>query len=236
MDGTLLFFWPSRTQWQSVLINAQGNVPSQIGLLLGIDHDGLSAIVYHPLTAVCDGALRSLYYPALCAQSNLEAPAADPRSNFSSHQDQASCSPPLLGPPLTNMSASQAPLTMKAAVARGFGKPDDVLSMSLDTPRPPAPKKGEMLVRVQACSLTPGDWRCLNGEKTVIFSPKTWPYVPGLDVWCVVFAARASCWPCVLVWESCGLTRLWSYLPPLVFCIGLLLSAIMVLAVVSWKK
>jgi len=58
---------------------------------------------------------------------------------------------------------------------------------------PPPDKKAKkkhkdpnILVRVLACSLSPGDCRMIGGHKDLFCTPEklgtTWPYVPGLDV------------------------------------------------------
>ena len=40
-----------------------------------------------------------------------------------------------------------------------------------------------LLLRVQACSLSPGDWRTLSGETKLIRKPKDgFPYIPGGDI------------------------------------------------------
>lgn len=39
-----------------------------------------------------------------------------------------------------------------------------------------------MLIRVLACSLSPGDWRMLSGDTALVKHPASFPYVPGLDV------------------------------------------------------
>ena len=79
---------------------------------------------------------------------------------------------------------------MKAVVASKFGSPDDVLSIQ-DMPRPQQDdldnsgkkdKKPFLILKVHACSLSPGDYRALLGDKTVVCNPSTWPYIPGGDV------------------------------------------------------
>ena len=74
---------------------------------------------------------------------------------------------------------------MKAVVATKFGNPDDVLFVQ-DMPRPDADpsnqKSTSMLVKVHACSLSPGDYRALLGDKTIVCNPRSWPYIPGGDV------------------------------------------------------
>lgn len=87
--------------------------------------------------------------------------------------------------------------TMKAVLASQFGRPNDVLSIGT-TPKPIVPANKEaLLIQVLACSLSPGDYRALLGDKTVVCNP-TMPYIPGGDV-------------CGIVVEvSQGLTSLYS--------------------------
>lgn len=75
---------------------------------------------------------------------------------------------------------------MKAVVATKFGNPDDVLFIQ-DMPHPnsdPSNQKSttSLLVKVHACSLSPGDYRALLGDKTIVCNPRNWPYIPGGDV------------------------------------------------------
>ena len=73
---------------------------------------------------------------------------------------------------------------MKAVVASKFGPPDEVLSIQ-DMPKPDrnsVDKKPFMIVKVHACSLSPGDYRALLGDKKVVCNPQSWPYIPGGDV------------------------------------------------------
>jgi NADPH:quinone reductase-like Zn-dependent oxidoreductase len=74
---------------------------------------------------------------------------------------------------------------MKAVMASRFGNPNDVLSIR-DTLKPTLPAKKEaLLIQVHACSLSPGDYRTLLGDKTVVCNP-IMPYIPGGDVCGVV--------------------------------------------------
>lgn len=82
---------------------------------------------------------------------------------------------------------------MKAVVASKFGSPDNVLSIQ-DMPRPSEDsgsstssskgnnKKPFLILKVHACSLSPGDYRALLGDKSVVCNPRSWPYIPGGDV------------------------------------------------------
>lgn len=82
---------------------------------------------------------------------------------------------------------------MKAAVVSSFGRPDDVLRVVDDFIKPSIDCRGEvgsksqkastkMLVKVQAVSLSPGDYRMLLGDKSVVANPESWPYIPCGDV------------------------------------------------------
>lgn len=72
---------------------------------------------------------------------------------------------------------------MRGVVARSFGKAKDVLTM-VDELAVPALKRGsgEMLIKVHACSVSPGDERMMSGDCIAVKKPKEFPYVPGLDV------------------------------------------------------
>jgi NADPH:quinone reductase-like Zn-dependent oxidoreductase len=82
---------------------------------------------------------------------------------------------------------------MKCVVATAFGKPNEVLSLS-DQPCPTlTPGSGHLLLRVQACSLSPSDWRMLSGDTRLLKKPSAgFPYIPGLDVSGVVEAVDAA--------------------------------------------
>mmetsp|Transcript_54227 Transcript_54227/g.101661 ORF Transcript_54227/g.101661 Transcript_54227/m.101661 type:complete len:356 (-) Transcript_54227:178-1245(-) len=59
---------------------------------------------------------------------------------------------------------------------------DDILYMSQNWPRPKR-GKGQTLIRVQACSLAPGDVRTMSGMTKFVQMPKSgFPYIPGGDV------------------------------------------------------
>lgn len=81
---------------------------------------------------------------------------------------------------------------MKAVIASKFGKPDDVLSVSENVDKPEADDKS-LLIKVHACSLSPGDYRALLGDKTIVANPKEWPYIPGGDVCGTIESAPESC-------------------------------------------
>lgn len=80
---------------------------------------------------------------------------------------------------------------MRACTISGHGNVDDlqnVLKMVEDHPRPLLSKraKGDMLVRVLACSMAPGDVRVLSGRTSLVQSPPAFPYVAGGDICGVV--------------------------------------------------
>eukprot|EP00545_Synedropsis_sp_CCMP1620_P011832 CAMPEP_0119012636 /NCGR_PEP_ID=MMETSP1176-20130426/7108_1 /TAXON_ID=265551 /ORGANISM="Synedropsis recta cf, Strain CCMP1620" /LENGTH=348 /DNA_ID=CAMNT_0006965633 /DNA_START=90 /DNA_END=1136 /DNA_ORIENTATION=- len=81
---------------------------------------------------------------------------------------------------------------MKAVVASKFGNPDDVLTVSDTVDKPEADDK-TLLIKVHACSLSPGDYRALLGDKTIVANPKVWPYIPGGDVCGTVESVPESC-------------------------------------------
>jgi NADPH:quinone reductase-like Zn-dependent oxidoreductase len=86
---------------------------------------------------------------------------------------------------IVNMSEQviqrEANQKMKAVLASKFGNPDDVLTVA-DGVDKPEPDEKSLIIKVHACSLSPGDYRALLGQKTIVANPKTWPYIPGGDV------------------------------------------------------
>jgi hypothetical protein len=75
---------------------------------------------------------------------------------------------------------------MRAAIVKSFGPINDVISVADNVPKPvrgtgKASDK-HMIIKVLACSPSPGDRRAVSGSVSLIRSPKTWPYIPGHDV------------------------------------------------------
>lgn len=73
--------------------------------------------------------------------------------------------------------------TMRAAVVTKYGyNVDEVMEFRTAHPVPQV-KKGskKMLIRVQACSISYGDYRMITGEGSAV-KHAPFPYVPGLDV------------------------------------------------------
>ena len=72
---------------------------------------------------------------------------------------------------------------MKCALVTKFGKANEVVVVASDYARPALVRgSGQVLVRVQACSFTPGDIRMSSGSCDLIKKPDAFPYIPGLDV------------------------------------------------------
>jgi len=80
---------------------------------------------------------------------------------------------------------------MKVVIASKFGQPNDVLSVTDNIDKPQADEK-TLLVKIHSCSLSPGDYRSLLGDKTMVFNPRQWPYIPGGDVCGTVEAVPES--------------------------------------------
>jgi len=87
---------------------------------------------------------------------------------------------------------------MKAFTARAYGPIDEVVEEShINIPEP---KQGELLIRVKACSLAPGDVRNLRGDCDLL-GPKT-PYTIGGDIAGVVVKIGPKTPPRVLEAEK----------------------------------
>lgn len=88
------------------------------------------------------------------------------------------------------MSVQDAPNeTMRCIVVPAHGDDiDSLLSMRADYPKP-IRKKGEVLIKVAACALAPGDVRVLAGHCDYWQEPPHWPYIPGGDVSGIVVEA-----------------------------------------------
>mmetsp|Transcript_8620 Transcript_8620/g.14642 ORF Transcript_8620/g.14642 Transcript_8620/m.14642 type:complete len:408 (-) Transcript_8620:387-1610(-) len=92
----------------------------------------------------------------------------------------------------------QIPPKMRAAQCTDYGKDvEQILSVpqdaTVDTPRlgidkPPAAFKNEMLIKVQAVALAPGDARVMSGKTREFQGPPSFPYTPGGDVCGIVVA------------------------------------------------
>lgn len=78
---------------------------------------------------------------------------------------------------------TEIPAVMKAAQASMFGDASQVVTVSTQVPTPTIPPKNNyVVIRVHACSLSPGDYRMLSGCGDLIKKPPAWPYIPGGDV------------------------------------------------------
>ena len=58
---------------------------------------------------------------------------------------------------------------------------DNLLTFSDNFPEP-VRKSGQVLVKVQACALAPGDIRVMKGHCDYFQSPRAFPYIPGGDI------------------------------------------------------
>ncbi|CAK9017442.1 NADPH-dependent alkenal/one oxidoreductase [Durusdinium trenchii] len=73
--------------------------------------------------------------------------------------------------------------TMRACSIKAYGAVDDNVSVVEDWPKPTLRAgKGEMLIRVCAVALAPGDCRVLSGKTSLVQGPKRFPYIGGGDV------------------------------------------------------
>lgn len=70
---------------------------------------------------------------------------------------------------------------MRAITVKKLGQFEDVLEFVEDFPCPEIKKDTEVLVRVQACSLSPGDSRRIRGDISAVWNPKP-PFIPGMDI------------------------------------------------------
>ena len=71
---------------------------------------------------------------------------------------------------------------MKCILVNGYGAVEDVVSFKNDHPKPKLkPKSNQILVRVLACSTSPGDWRTMSGSVDAVRKPDV-PYIPSHDI------------------------------------------------------
>jgi NADPH:quinone reductase-like Zn-dependent oxidoreductase len=71
---------------------------------------------------------------------------------------------------------------MKCILVSGHGDDiDSLLSLSTDYAKPTR-KLGEVLIKIRACVLAPGDVRVMKGDCDYFQSPRSFPYIPGGDV------------------------------------------------------
>ena len=76
---------------------------------------------------------------------------------------------------------------MKAILCNATGVHDDVLTMKDDV-AVPLRGAGQLLIKTFATSLCPADVRLMSGDLSFVLNPKTWPYVPGIELSGVVEA------------------------------------------------
>jgi NADPH:quinone reductase-like Zn-dependent oxidoreductase len=73
------------------------------------------------------------------------------------------------------------PSVMKAAQHNTYGEARDVLTLRDDVPVPRELSSKQILIRVNAASINPIDWKLLNGNLSLI-RRVSFPHIPGLDV------------------------------------------------------
>ena len=81
----------------------------------------------------------------------------------------------------TPSTSGDIPSVMKAAQQSNYGEIRDVLTLRDDVPVPRKLSSKQILVRVNAASINPVDWKLLNGNLSLI-SHYTFPHIPGKDV------------------------------------------------------
>jgi NADPH:quinone reductase-like Zn-dependent oxidoreductase len=80
------------------------------------------------------------------------------------------------------------PLSMHAVLIRSFGGPEVVEIADIDVPRP---REGELLLKVEAASLNPVDWKIRSGRYPAVGADKL-PYVLGRDFSATVVRAPGA--------------------------------------------
>ncbi|CAK9039628.1 unnamed protein product [Durusdinium trenchii] len=74
----------------------------------------------------------------------------------------------------------------------GYGDQVEQLLTASQEPKPQVTKRGQLLVRVRAVALAPGDVRVMSGKTSLVQGPPSFPYVPGGDLSGVVCAVHES--------------------------------------------
>lgn len=72
---------------------------------------------------------------------------------------------------------AELPKTMKAWTITRAGKPKDVLELKTDSPTPPPPGAGEIVIRISYVSINPGDFKLM-----ATWIPFRFPAIPGMDL------------------------------------------------------
>ena len=88
-------------------------------------------------------------------------------------------------------TADGIPSVMKAAQQSNYGEVRSVLTLRDDVPIPRKLSSNQILVRVNAVSINPIDWKLLNGNLSLV-SRYSFPHTPGSDVAGVVVAVGSG--------------------------------------------
>lgn len=85
---------------------------------------------------------------------------------------------------------------MRAIYVTNFAERNN-LAFTHDAPKPQLdePNSSDLLVRVLACALNPGDCRLMNGSVSLVMKPSAFPYIPGIDLCGIIEAVGAKCKP-----------------------------------------
>lgn len=82
---------------------------------------------------------------------------------------------------------------MRAIYVTNFAERDNLVCVD-DAPEPQLdPHSSDLLVKVLACALNPGDCRLMNGSVSLVMKPEKFPYIPGIDVCGVIEAMGDKC-------------------------------------------
>jgi NADPH:quinone reductase-like Zn-dependent oxidoreductase len=91
----------------------------------------------------------------------------------------------------SSTTSNSIPSVMKAAQQSNYGEVRDVLTLRDDVPVPETLSSEQILVRVNAASINPVDWKLLNGNLSIL-SRYTFPHTPGHDVAGVVVSIGSA--------------------------------------------
>jgi 2-desacetyl-2-hydroxyethyl bacteriochlorophyllide A dehydrogenase len=85
---------------------------------------------------------------------------------------------------------------MKSLIIKKYGdfNSTEVMDLISDHPKPTLnPNSSDILVKILACGLNPGDCRVLSGDVSLIMRPSAFPFVPGMDICGQIEEVGAKC-------------------------------------------